>query len=159
MLTTVISGRSRFDNGAFGKALRAADYERCRLLIAESDTAEAVLAASFVALRERRYVDVIGLLSDFPSVPRERQLGRDVLLGASLALTRDFVAGRRLIDRALTELQPGDPYYDEAVYYRAAIAWMQHDYREAENGALPLIKAPDANNRARAHVLLSWIAL
>ena len=159
MLTTVSLGRSRFDDSAFEKALRAADYERCSLLVAASDTAEAVLASSILALRERRYVDIIGLLSDFPQEPRERRLARDVLLGAALALTRDFVAGRRLIDRALIDLQPGEQFYDEAVYYRAVIAWMQHDYREAERATLPQLKSKDANNRARAHVLLSWVAL
>ena len=132
MLTTVSLGRSRFDDSAFQKALRAADYERCSLLVASPETAEAVLASSILALRERRYVDVIGLLSDFPQEPRERRLARDVLLGAALALTRDFVAGRRLIDRALTDLQPGEPFYDEAIYYEAVIAWMQHDYHQAE---------------------------
>jgi len=159
MLTTVSLGRSRFDDSAFQKALRAADYERCSLLVASPETAEAVLASSILALRERRYVDVIGLLSDFPQEPRERRLARDVLLGAALALTRDFVAGRRLIDRALVDLRPAEQFYDEAVYYRAVIAWMQHDYHQAELETLPQLKSKDANNRARAHVLLSWIAL
>jgi DNA-binding CsgD family transcriptional regulator/tetratricopeptide (TPR) repeat protein len=160
MLTTVVSsGRSKFDNAAFEIALRAADYERCGLLVAGSDTPESIIASSLLALRERRYVDVIGLLSDFPQDPRERRLSRDVLLGAALALTRDFVGGRRLIDRALVDLQPGQPFYEDAVYYRSVIAWMQHDYPTAEKETLPQLKSKDANNRARAHVLLSWIAL
>ncbi len=159
MLTTVSLGRSRFDDSAFEKALRAADYERCGLLVAASDTVEAVLASAVLALRERRYLDIIGLLSDFPQEPHERRLSRDVLLGAALALTRDFVAGRRLIDRALIDLQPGTPMYEDAVYYRAVIAWMQHDYHTAQKEVLPQLRSKDANNRARAHVLLSWVAL
>lgn len=159
MLTTVNSGRPQFDTGAFQKALLAADYERCRIFIGAREIPDAVLGASSLALRERRYVDVIGMLSDFASTQRDHRLSRDVFLGAALALTRDFDAGRRLIDRALTELEPDEALYDEAVYYRAAIAWMQHDYRSAESGTSPLLESSDPNNRARAHVLLSWIAL
>ena len=85
MLTTVSLGRSRFDDSAFEKALRAADYERCGLLVAANDTGEAVLASSILALRERCDGDVIGFLSDFPQELRERRLARDVLLGAALA--------------------------------------------------------------------------
>ncbi len=159
MLTAVSSGRPRFDSSAFDKALKAADYERCSLLVAENTSPDAALAASMLALRERRYVDVIGLLSDFPAVPDEFHVARDVLLGAALGSTRDFVAGARLIERALTKLQPGKPYYDEAIYYKAAVAWMQHDYRAAEIAIGPAMTSPDANNRARAHILLSWVAL
>ena len=72
--------------------------------LAAGDTLEAVLAAARLAIRERRFVDVIGSLSDFPAAPPAKRAERDVLLGAALGSTRDYVAGRRLIDRALNDL-------------------------------------------------------
>src|SRR5580704_5629505 len=159
MLTTVRQHRLGFDYDAFDSALRAADYERCHQLVEAGDTLDAVLASARLALRQRRYMDVIGLLSDFPQAPVESRTARDVLLGAALGSTRDYVAGRRLIDRALNDLQPGDPLYDEAFYYKAAIAWMQHEHREAEEAAAVQLESGDPNNRARARIVLSWVAL
>jgi DNA-binding CsgD family transcriptional regulator len=159
MLTTVRQHRPGFDYDAFDSALKAADYERCHQLVEAGDTLDAVLAAARLALRQRRYMDVIGLLSDFPQTPVESRTARDVLLGGALGSTRDYVAGRRLIDRALNDLQPGDPLYDEAFYYKAAIAWMQHEHREAEEAAAVQLGSDDPNNRARARIVLSWVAL
>jgi DNA-binding CsgD family transcriptional regulator len=159
MLSTVSSNRPRFDNIEFDSSLRAADFERCRGLIAAGDTLDVRLSAARLALRERRYLDIIGSLSDFPQAPKNMRVARDVLLGAALGSTRDYVAGRRLIDRALTDLVHGDPWYDEAFYYKAAIAWMQHDHREAQEAAEVQLGSKDPNNRARARILLSWIAL
>jgi DNA-binding CsgD family transcriptional regulator len=159
MLTTVRQVRPAFDCDEFTSALRAADYDRCRELIGAGDTLEAVLAAARLAIRERRFVDIIGSLSDFPADTTAMRAERDVLLGAALGSTRDYVAGRRLIDRALNDLAPGDPLYEEALYQKAAIAWMQHEHREAEEVATVQLNSTDANNRARARVMLSWIAL
>jgi DNA-binding CsgD family transcriptional regulator len=159
MLTTVRQARPVFDHDDFNSALKAADYERCRELIAAGDTLEAALAAARLAIRERRFVDIIGSLSDFPAATTAMRAERDVLLGAALGSTRDYVAGRRLIDRALDDLSPGDPIYDEAFYQKGAIAWMQHEHREAEDAAVVQLNSADPNNRARARILLSWIAL
>lgn len=159
MLTTVRQARPVFDHDDFNSALKAADYERCRELIAAGDTLDAALAAARLAIRERRFVDVIGALSDFPAASPAMRAERDVLLGAALGSTRDYVAGRRLIDRALNDLAPGDPFYDEAFYQKAAIAWMQHEHREAEDAANVQLNSNDPNNRARARIILSWIAL
>lgn len=159
MLTTVIADRRGFDLAAFGSAYRAADFERCRQLLEYSNTLEAVLAGARLALRENRFVDVIGALSDFPSLPAELRIERDVLLGGALGSTRDYVAGRRLVDRALNDLQPGDLLYEEALHFKAVIAWMQHEHREAEEAAQAQLNSIDANHRGRARIMLSWIAL
>jgi DNA-binding CsgD family transcriptional regulator len=159
MLTTVRQVRPGFDHDEFESALKAADYDRCRELISAGETLEAALAAARLALRERRFVDIIGSLSDFPAATTAMRAERDVLLGAALGSTRDYAAGRRLIDRALNDLAPGDPVYEEAFYQKAAIAWMQHEHREAEDIAIVQLSSADPNNRARARVLLSWIAL
>jgi len=159
MLTTVRQTRQVFDHDEFTSALRAADYDRCRELIAAADTLEAALAAARLAIRERRFVDVIGSLSDFPPVTTAMRAERDMLLGTALGATRDYVAGRRLIDRALKDLAPDDPLHEEALYQKAAIAWMQHEHREAEEVAIVQVNSADPNSRARARHLLSWIAL
>ncbi len=159
MLTTVRKARPTFDRDEFTSALRAADYDRCRELIGAGDTLEAALAAARLAIRERRFVDIIGSLSDFPAATAAMRAERDTLLGTALGSTRDYIAGRRLIDRALNDLAPGDPLYEEALYQKAAIAWMQHEHHEAEDVAIAQVNSPDPNSRARARVLLSWIAL
>lgn len=159
MLTTVIADRRGFDIAAFDSAYRAADFERCRELVAASNTLDAVLAAARLALREHRFLDVIGALSDFPSTAPELRIERDVLLGGALGSTRDYVAGRRLVDRALSDLHPGHPLYEDALHFKAVIAWMQHEHREAEEAARAQLNSTDANHRGRARMVLSWIAL
>ena len=159
MLTIERLKYAGFSSGEFEGALKAADFDRCRQLIEGQDTPEAALAGARLALREHRAPDAIGLLSEFPETPPERRVVRDVLLGAALGQTKDYVAGNRLIDRALSNLEPGDPFYDEALYYRAAIAWMRHEHREAEQAANAQLESGDPNNRARARIVLSWIAV
>jgi DNA-binding CsgD family transcriptional regulator len=159
MLTITRPNVAGFNRAEFEGALRAADFDRCRRLVEGQQTPEAVLAAARLALREHRGADAIGLLSNFPDTPQKNRIARDVLLGAALGSTKDYVAGNRLIDRALNDLAPGDPFYDEALYYRAAIAWMRHDHREAEAAANLQLESSDGNNRARARIVLSWIAL
>lgn len=158
MLTSVKQS-PRFDDVEFERALRAADFERCHLILDGHQTVEAAIASARLALRERRYVAVIGLLSDFPECHEQLKASRDILLGAALGSTRDYVAGRRLLERALDVLLPGDPLYDDAYYWKSAIAWMQHEHREAEEAANVQLRSNDANNRARAHIVLAWIAL
>lgn len=158
MQTTVRQSLS-FDGVDFEKALKAADFVRCRQLVAGRTTRDAILASARLAMRERRYVDVIGLLSTFSDSSVPARLERDVTLGAALGYTRDYIGGRRLIERALGELVAGDPLYDEAYYYRSAIAWMQHEHREAEEASEQQLLSKDPNNRARAHIMLSWVAL
>ena len=147
-----------FDNEEFELAFTAADFERCHELIDPAAGLSGELARARLALREYRPVDVVGSLSG-ASTPGEAGAARDVLLGAALGLTRDFAGGDRLINRALQTLPAGDPRHDDGLYYKALIAWMKHDYREAEEAASAAVTSPLANNRARAHILLSWITL
>jgi len=158
MLTNATHSLS-FDGVEFERALRAADFDRCRGLVGGQRTADALLASSRLAMRERRYLEVIGLLSDFADARPSARIERDVTLGAAMGYTRDFVSGRRLINRAINELTAGDPLYDEAYYYKSAIAWMQHEHGEAQEAAGVQLQSKDPNNRARAHIMLSWVAL
>lgn len=151
--------RSRgFSAREFFKALRACDYDRCREL-ATGDSPAAIFAASRLAIRERRYLDVIGWLSGTQAASRADALERDVLLGAALGLTRDFVAGKRLLDDALQRLPKRGLLIEDARYYRAAIAWVEHDHRTAERVIAPNLVSEDPNRRAGAHIMLSWIAV
>lgn len=158
-MTTAIQSLQSFDSAAFNRLLKAGDFERCHKCVDGNTTPQAVLAAARLALRERRYLAVIGLLSDFPQGTPEERTAAQVYLGAALGSTRDFVAGCRHIDRALETLLPEDALYDEAHYYKSAIAWMQHDHNEAQRNAQVQLRSSDPNNRARAHIVLAWIAL
>jgi DNA-binding CsgD family transcriptional regulator len=159
MFTSAILSRSGFDAGEFDRAYAAADFDRCRQLVAAVDGFDAVLAGARVAIRERRYMEVIAALTDIPKDSPEARIPRDVLLGAALGFTRDFAAGRRLIDRALTSMGRDHEWYYDAVHYRGLIAWMKQDYADAAQSAQEQLESDDRNNRARARILLSWVAL
>jgi DNA-binding CsgD family transcriptional regulator/tetratricopeptide (TPR) repeat protein len=159
MLTIATKSLQSFDSAEFERLLRAADFERCHLYVDGLGTPEAFLASAQLALRERRYLAVIGLLSDVSTVSEDQRAERDVTLGAALGYTRDYVAGLRLIDRALENLLPGDKLFDDAHYYKSAIAWMQHNHVEAQELVDIQLRSNDANNRARAHIMQSWITL
>jgi DNA-binding CsgD family transcriptional regulator len=158
VLRTVSKSLS-FNSTEFSRALKAADFSRCHQLVDGNHTVEAVVAAARLAVRERQFLSVIGLLSDFPETAAELRSTRDVILGAALGHTRDYIAGGRLIDRALSSLSPGDPLHEEGLHQKALIAWMQHDHRQAEEISTAQLWSNDPNNRARAHIMLSWIAL
>jgi DNA-binding CsgD family transcriptional regulator len=158
-MQTNVRTNARFDTAEFEAALRAADFDRCHDLLEGSVTPDGIIAGARLASRERRFFDMIGSLSDFPEDSGRLRVARDVFLGAALGYTSDYVAGQRLINRAMDQLIPGDPLYDDAYFYTAAIAWMQHDHRAAEEAALVQLRSNDPNNRARAHIMLSWIAL
>ncbi len=159
MLNTAIATRSGFDAEQFEEAFSAADFDRCRELADHADGFEAVLASARVAIRQRRYMDIIGALSEPPKDSRECKIARDVMLGAALGLTRDYVSGRRLIERAIKEMSPADAWYFDAVHYRGLIAWMTQQHGEAEASANEQLSSVNPNNRGRARILLSWVAL
>jgi len=142
---TTLRPNPTFDGVDFECALKAADFDRCHRLIDGSTTLDGVIATARLALRERRFLDVIGLLSDFPEDSGELRIARDVFLGAAFGYTRDYVAGQRLIDRALNDLLPGDPLYDEAHYLTASIAWMQHDHQKAEEAAMAVLRSSNSS--------------
>lgn len=145
-----------FDVEEFEKAFTAADFDRCRDLVSSEHGMDAILASARLALRERRYLDAIGTLT---AASPEPGIARDVLLGAALGFTRDYVGGNRLIARGLANVAPPDPWYYEALHYRALIAWMLQENDKAEEGAIAQLVSPNPNNRARARILLSWIAV
>jgi DNA-binding CsgD family transcriptional regulator len=157
-LTSAIVTRPSFDAGEFERAFTAADFDRCRELVQAENTFDAALAAARLALRERRYLEIIGDLSEVPK-ESDARLARDVLLGAALGMTRDYVGGSRLIERALNELPRGSPWYYDALHYKGLIAWMRHEHDEAQEAAIGELESTDSNNRARARILLSWVAL
>jgi DNA-binding CsgD family transcriptional regulator len=159
MLTTAIATRSGFDAEQFEEAFSAADFDRCRELADQKNVFEAVLASARVAIRQRRYMDIIAALSEAPKSSQESKIARDVMLGAALGLTRDYATGRRLIERAIKEMSPGDPWYFDAVHYRGLIAWMTQQHGEAEDAANEQLASVNPNNRGRARILLSWVAL
>lgn len=150
--------RPRFDSGEFEKAFTAADFDRCRELVQDADSIDAALAAARLALRERRYLEIIG---DLAAVPKgtDARLAADVLLGAALGMTRDYVGGSRLIERALHELPRDTALYYDALHYKGLIAWMRHQHDEAQDAAAEELESTDPNTRARARILLSWVAL
>ena len=119
---------------------------------------DAVLAGARLALREHRYLEIIGSLSEVPKDPAIRA-ERDVLLGAALGFTRDYVGGNRLIERALNDLPAGGAWHYDALHHKGLIAWMRQDYAVAEGVARLELESPEPNNRARARILLSWVAL
>ncbi len=159
MLSSAILARPGFAAEDFEKAFSAADFNRCRELVDGQYEFEAVLAAARVAIRERRYMDVIKALSEIPKASTDARIGRDVMLGAALGLTRDYAGGRRLINRALKEMSPADPWYYDAVHYRGLIAWMMQDHAEAHEAANEQLESFNPNVRGRARILLSWIAV
>ncbi len=150
--------RPSFDSKEFEKAFLAADFDRCRELVSSGDV-DTVLPSARLALRENRYLDVIGSLSDASKMPPEMHVARDVLLGVALGLTRDYAGGQRFIERAVRDSSPDDPWLDEAQYYNAVIAWMKQDHQRAEEAVATQLLCVDPNKRARARILLSWIAL
>lgn len=152
--------RPQFDLVEFDRAFVAADFERCHSLVDGKASTDALLAAARLCLRERKYLPIIETLTHFPEdADHEARIARDIYLGAAFGNTRDYVAGRRYINRALNDLVPGDRLYYDALYHLASIAWMQHEHREAEEIVTRQLEAEDPNIRARAHIMLSWVAV
>jgi DNA-binding CsgD family transcriptional regulator len=159
MPISAIAVHPSFDAGEFERAFTAADFDRCRALLRDIEGTDVRLASARLALRERRYVDVIGVLRDLPTTSSETRLAGDLLVGAARALTRDYTGGLRLIERVLGAVSPPDSRYYEAIHYKALIAWMRQENDGAETGAVIELGSPDPNDRARARILLSWIAV
>lgn len=159
MLTSAILTRPGYDAEEFEKAFTAADFDRCRELVDGKGDFDAVLAGTRVAIRQRRYMDVISALSQIPRSSDEARVARDIMLGCALGLTRDYAGGRRLIARALKGISAADPWYYEAVHYLGLIAWMTQQHNEAHDAATEELESLNPNVRARARILLSWVAL
>ncbi|HLI94918.1 MAG TPA: hypothetical protein VKT72_02405, partial [Candidatus Baltobacteraceae bacterium] len=81
---------ARFDSAAFERAFLAADYDRCREIVAAAPPSDAVaLALSRVDLRDGRGVDVVERLADVRPADARLRAERDIWLGAAYASTGD----------------------------------------------------------------------
>jgi len=152
--------RARFDEDSFTDAFLAADYPECRRLLSElGDSARAAVLTARVDFREQRYVEMIQPLAGLKPTDPQVAIERDILLGAAYACTNDYSIARVWLDRALEKAEPGSQLQSDALFYKALMAWLEHEHRESEEIASSQIHDESPNNRARAHVLLSWIAV
>ena len=112
---TTVRPNPNFDGADFECALKAADFDRCHQLIDGNETLEGIIASARLALRERRFLDVIGLLSDFPG--RFGPSGRPRRLSRRCLRLYEGLCRWAEADRSrLNDLLPGDSLYDEAYY-------------------------------------------
>jgi DNA-binding CsgD family transcriptional regulator len=154
------SRRARFDENGFSDAFLAADYTECRRFLDElGDPARAAVLTARIDFREQRYVEMIQPLAGLKPKDPQIAIERDILLGAAYAQTNDYSIARLRLDRALERAEPGSQLQSDALFYKALLAWLEHEHRESEAIASSQIHDDSPNNRARAHVLLSWIAV
>jgi DNA-binding CsgD family transcriptional regulator len=152
--------RTRFGEENFSEAFLAADYPECRRLLSElKDPVRAAVLTAKVDFREQRYVEMIQPLAGLKPKDPQLAIERDILLGAAYGHTSDYTTARLRLDRAIEKAQSGSDLHADALFYKALIAWLEHEHRESEAIAATLTHHASANNRARAHVLLSWIAV
>ncbi len=153
--------RERFDEEAFTEAFLAADYPECRRLLNElrDDPVRAVLLTARVDFREQRYLEMVQALAGLEPKKAEAAIERDILLGVAYGNTNDYSTARLRLDRALEKTRPGSQQHADALFYKALIAWLEHEHRESEALMQASLEDASPNNRARAHMLLSWIAV
>ncbi len=153
--------RARFDEQAFSKAFLAAEYPECRRLLnnLRDDPVQAVLLTARVDFREQRFPEMIEALAGLKPKKAEAAIERDILLGVAYGNTHDYSTARLRLDRALEKTRPGSQQHADAVFYKAIVAWLEHEHRECESLMQAALAETSPNNRARAHMLLSWIAV
>jgi DNA-binding CsgD family transcriptional regulator len=163
MATSKQSSRAaRFTEDGFNAIFLAADYPGCRLFLdelRERDPVRAAVLTARVDFREQRYAEMIEELTGLKTNDPESEVERDILLGAAHGHTNDYSTGRLRLDRALEKAKPGSQLYADATFYKGLGAWLEHEHRESETLMKRALADPSPNNRARAHVLLSWIAI
>lgn len=137
----------------------AADYDAClRCLDDAPQSAESDFIRARTLLRRHQFVEVVRLLANRNTGRSKRDsIEHNLLLGAAYGLTKDFDQGLRLIEPALKN-EDSDLRAD-GLYYTGLIHWMRFDNAAAQTFAESLLGSADANNRARANTLLSWIAV
>ncbi len=159
-MTTVKRPSPRFDEANFSNFFLAADYTECRRLLLElDDPIRATLLTARIDFREQRYLEMIQPLVGLKPTDPQTEIERDILLGAAYSETNDFSTARLRLDRALEKTQPASQVQSDALFYKALLAWLEHEHRESEALMVASLSDPSPNNRARAHVLLSWIAV
>lgn len=158
--TRTALGGGSFDRAAFERSFMSADYpESRRLLEALPKSDEATLLSAQIAFRERRYVDMIEPLASMKPRTDEAAIERDILLGAAYGHTKDYSTARLRLDRALEKTAQGSRLQRDALFYKGLIAWIEHEHRECEALAMAMLPGASPNDRARAHTLLSWVAV
>ncbi len=156
------SRKARFNEDGFNAAFLAADYPACRRLLDElgaGDPVRAALLTARIDFREQRYVEIIEQLTGLKTKDPESEIERDILLGAAYGHTNDYLTGRLRLDRALEKTTTGTQLHADAIFYKGLGAWLEHEHRESESLMERGLQDASPNNRARAHVLLSWIAV
>ena len=98
-------------------------------------------------------------LAGLKSKDPQAAIERDILLGAAYGHTNEYSTARLRLDRALEKATPGSQLHFDALFFKALNAWLEHEHRESEAIASELVNNAPPNDRARAHVLLSWIAV
>lgn len=147
-----------FDSAGFERAFLAADYARCREVVASArKTDVSAIALSRVDLRDGHPVDVVERLSNLRPSDARLRLERDIWLGAAYGATGDSESAYRLFDRALADLQPPDELYYALLFQRAHVHWMDRQWQPLEALVAQLIDAPHAGYRGRGYVLRGWI--
>lgn len=146
------------DVAAFERAFLAADYERCREIIAAARRSDfSALALSRVDLRDGNPVDVVERLSILRPADAGLHVERDIWLGAAYGATGDTESAHRLLDRALGALAPPEELYFTALYQKAHVQWMEREWEPLEGLIAQLIQAPHAGYRGRGHLLRGWV--
>jgi DNA-binding NarL/FixJ family response regulator len=163
MATPKQSNRAtRFNEDGFSAIFFAADYPGCRRFLDElggRDPVRTALLTARVDFREQRYAEMIEELAGVKTKDPQAENERDILLGAAYGHTNDYSTGRLRLDRALKRTASGSQLHADAVFYKGLLAWLEHEHRESEVLMRRALQDPAPNNRARAHVLLSWIAV
>lgn len=142
----------------FESAFLAADYERCHALLEEQpETPLNVLNRAEVWLRERKYPDVIRVLSALKTNSTRNALKRDELLGAAYGCTREYGAAIKRLRKVIDATPPDDPLNVESHYHLAQIAWMDRESAVSESELDIAIERGDHNLRTRAWIVRSWV--
>jgi DNA-binding CsgD family transcriptional regulator len=155
--TKQVSKPAGFTPEDFERLFLTADYAACRALLERAPQTDAnAVRAARLDNRAGRFVDAVERLAALKPVnPRDR-LERDLWLASSYAFTQDFDSASRLVERVLARTAPPDVFYYGAIYRKAHMAWVQRDLESAERLVRPVLKSPDANQRAIGRALLSW---
>lgn len=154
----IAAGSALFDPGEFERAFLAADYARCRELVAAAPQSdETALALSRVDLRDGQPVEVVERLATLRPRHMRLRTERDVWLGAAYGATGDSQSAHRLLDRAIAALRPPDELYFAAIYQKAHVHWMDREWRALETMVALLIQSPHPGYRGRGYIFRAWL--
>lgn len=147
-----------FDWTAIRAAFFAGEYTRCRELLAAAPDAQARIWLARIDSRQVRYDDALSRLLGI--VMRDPQLAaeRDVWLASAYANSSDVAMANKLLDRALTVLEPPSEAYYRALHVRSTTQYIAREYDAQEKTIEESLKSPHAVDRAQGYSHRSWIA-